>query len=180
MPQNIHTGAIPTFLGVNATPATATHDILSVQGGYTGTARFTGVLRTADLTAARTWTLPNADGTIALAETIATSYQPLDTDLTVIAGLTGTEGFLKKTGANSWTLDNNTYYLDSNPAGYTTNTGTVTSIATGNGITGGTITTTGTIGLTGQALALHNLATNGLIARTGTGTVAARTITAVT
>jgi|GEM_PF-1925326 len=59
-----------------------------------------------------------------------------------------------------------------------TGTGTVTSIATGNGITGGTITTTGTLGLTGQALALHNLATNGIVARTGSGTVSARTISA--
>lgn len=59
-----------------------------------------------------------------------------------------------------------------------TGTGTVTNIATGNGITGGPITTTGTLGLTGQALALHNLATNGLVARTAAGTVAARTITA--
>jgi hypothetical protein len=64
--------------------------------------------------------------------------------------------------------------------GATANTGTVTSVATNNGLTGGTITTTGTIGLTGQALALHNLATNGVIARTGAGTVAARTITAST
>ena len=55
--------------------------------------------------------------------------------------------------------------------------GTVSSIATNNGVTGGTITSTGTIGLTGQALALHNLATNGLIARTGAGTVAGRTLT---
>ena len=58
----------------------------------------------------------------------------------------------------------------------TWNVGTVTSITTNNGITGGTITTTGAIGLTGQALALHNLGTNGLIARTASGTVAARTI----
>jgi hypothetical protein len=63
---------------------------------------------------------------------------------------------------------------------YTSNVGTVTSIATNNGITGGTITSSGTIGLTGQALALHNLATNGIIARTGVGTVEARTITAGT
>lgn len=34
------------------------------------------------------------------------------------------------------------------------------------------------VGLTGQALALHNLATNGLIARTGSGTVAGRTLSA--
>jgi hypothetical protein len=70
--------------------------------------------------------------------------------------------------------------LDGVATGATANTGTVTSIATNNGVTGGTITTTGTIGLTGQALALHNLATNGIIARTGAGTVAARTITAST
>ena len=60
----------------------------------------------------------------------------------------------------------------------TPNAGTVTSIATGNGITGGTITNSGTLGLTGQALALHNLGTNGLITRTASGTVATRTITA--
>ena len=55
--------------------------------------------------------------------------------------------------------------------------GGVTQIDTNNGITGGPITTTGTVGLTGQALALHNLDTSGLIARTGAGTVAGRTIT---
>ena len=64
-----------------------------------------------------------------------------------------------------------------NDSGWTSNAGTVTSIATNNGITGGTITSAGTVGLTGQALALHNLSTNGLIARTGAGTVAGRTIT---
>ena len=57
-------------------------------------------------------------------------------------------------------------------------TGTVTSIATNNGITGGTITSSGTLGLTGQALAFHNLATNGIAVRTGAGTVAGRTLTA--
>jgi hypothetical protein len=54
--------------------------------------------------------------------------------------------------------------------------GTVTSIATNNGITGGTITSSGSIGLTGQALALHNLATNGLIIRNGASSVVARSI----
>lgn len=37
------------------------------------------------------------------------SYQPLDADLTAIGGLTGTSGFLKKTAANTWSLDTNTY-----------------------------------------------------------------------
>ena len=61
-------------------------------------------------------------------------------------------------------------------AGTSSTDGTVTSIATGDGITGGTITSSGTIGLTGQALALHNLGTNGIITRTAAGTVAARSI----
>jgi hypothetical protein len=56
----------------------------------------------------------------------------------------------------------------------------VTSVDTSNGITGGPITSTGTVELTGQALALHNLATNGLVTRTGAGTVAGRTLTAGT
>jgi hypothetical protein len=77
-------------------------------------------------------------------------------------------------------LSSASFYLASNPNGYTSNTGTVTSVATNNGLTGGTITTTGTIGLTGQALALHNLATNGIIARTAAGTVSARILTAGT
>ena len=38
-------------------------------------------------------------------------YQPLDADLTAIAGLTGTSGFLKKTAANTWALDTNSYSL---------------------------------------------------------------------
>lgn len=54
--------------------------------------------------------------------------------------------------------------------------GTITSISTNNGVTGGPITTSGTIGLTGNALALHNLST-GLTAITGSGTAANRTIT---
>jgi hypothetical protein len=86
------------------------------------------------------------------------------------------------TGATSAAaaLTNLGAYAAANPSGYTSNTGTVTSIATNNGITGGTITTTGTLGLTGQALALHNLATNGIIARTGADTFAGRTLTAST
>ena len=38
-------------------------------------------------------------------------YQPLDADLTAIAGLSGTSGFLKKTDANKWSLDINSYSL---------------------------------------------------------------------
>jgi hypothetical protein len=39
---------------------------------------------------------------------VVNNFQPLDADLTAIAGFTGT-GFAKRTGANTWTLDTNTY-----------------------------------------------------------------------
>lgn len=52
------------------------------------------------------------------------------------------------------------------------------SVSAGTGLTGGgNLGADRTLSLTGQALALHNLATNGMVARTGSGTVAARTIT---
>lgn len=50
-------------------------------------------------------------------------------------------------------------------------------INTNNGLTGGgDLTADRTLGLTGQALAVHNLGTNGLVARTGAGTVASRLV----
>lgn len=38
-------------------------------------------------------------------DVVSGHYQPLDADLTAIAALTGTSGHLKKTAANTWTLD---------------------------------------------------------------------------
>lgn len=101
-----------------------------------------------------------------------TYYQPADKDLTAIAELAGTSGLLKKTKADTWELDTSTYLTttgtaaDSSKLGgvaaasyatqdwvsknYTNNTGTVTSIAAGTGLTtasGSAITTTGTISL---------------------------------
>lgn len=61
-----------------------------------------------------------------------TDAQPLDGDLTAIAALTGTSGLLRKTAANTWTLDT-TSYLTSNQtitlSGDVTGAGS-TSIAT--------------------------------------------------
>jgi hypothetical protein len=67
------------------------------------------------LTALRTWTLPDATGTFALTSDItalSSTYQPLDGDLTSIAGLAGTSGFLQKTAANTWTLNTTTFATD--------------------------------------------------------------------
>jgi hypothetical protein len=44
-----------------------------------------------------------------LSATAATTYQPLDGDLTSIGSLAGTTGLLRKTAANTWSLDTATY-----------------------------------------------------------------------
>lgn len=54
----------------------------------------------------------------------------------------------------------------------------VRTITTTNGLTGGgNLSANRTFSLTGQALALHNLSANGIIVRTSSGNVSARTIT---
>jgi len=85
-------------------------------------------------------------------------------------------GFLRKNGADTYTVDTTTYTP-------TTRTLTVT---TDNGLTGGgaavdlSANRSWTLGLTGQALALHNLSSNGIFVRTASNTVAARSIAAGT
>lgn len=62
--------------------------------------------------------------------------------------------FVKMTAAGTFSLDSNTYYLNSNPSGYTSNLGTVTSFSftNANGFTGSvsTSTVTPTLSLTLQ------------------------------
>lgn len=88
------------------------------------------------------------------------------------------------TGAASGTTFNGSAArtISYNTLGAVPATRTIT-LQTGNGLTGGSASAQDfgsnisyTFGLTGQALAVHNLGTNGLIARTSAGNVAARTI----
>jgi phage-related tail fiber protein len=62
-----------------------------------------------------------------------TDAQAKSTDLTAIAALVGTTGFLKKTGTGAWALDTNTYLTGNQ-------TVTVTGDATGSGTTAITLT----------------------------------------
>jgi hypothetical protein len=82
----------------------------------------------------------------------ASTYQPLDADLTAIAGLVGTSGFLKKTAANTWSLDTNTYltsYTETDPiytasSWYTTTNNSInwnTAYGWGNHASAGYLTT---------------------------------------
>ena len=72
-----------------------------------------------------------------------TDAQPLDADLTSIAGLVGTSGFLKKTAADTWLLDTNTYLTANQTitlSGDITGSGTtaITATLANSGVTAGT------------------------------------------
>jgi hypothetical protein len=76
--------------------------------------------------------------------------QPLATNLTSLAGLSfASTSFVKMTAAGTFALDTNTYYLASNPSGYTSNVGTVTSVALSLpaifSVSGSPVTTSGTL-----------------------------------
>ena len=62
-----------------------------------------------------------------------TDAQPLDADLTAIAGLAGTAGLLKKTAADTWSLDTSTYLTGNQSI-------TVSGDASGSGTTAITLT----------------------------------------
>lgn len=51
----------------------------------------------------------SGSGQIADGQHTHSDLQPLDADLSAIAGLSGTSGLLKKTAANTWELDTNSY-----------------------------------------------------------------------
>ena len=67
-----------------------------------------------------------------------TDAQPLDADLTSIAGLAGTTGLLRKTDATTWTLDTTSYitasYVSANFQGLSSDLTSIASIAGTSGI----------------------------------------------
>jgi hypothetical protein len=76
--------------------------------------------------------------------------QPLDADLTAIAALAGTSGILRKTAADTWSLDTNTYLTANQSI-------SVSGDATGSGTTGITLTLANsgvTAGVYGSATAV--------------------------
>ena len=96
---------VPTGLSISGSPITTSGTLaVTLQSGYS-------IPTTASQT---NWDTAYGWGNHASAgylttTTAASTYQPLDADLTSIAALVGTSGILKKTAADTWALDTSTY-----------------------------------------------------------------------
>lgn len=89
-------------------------------------------------------------------------YQPVDADLTSIAGLTGTSGLLKKTAANTWALDTSTYLTGNQ-------TITLSGAITGSGTTAITTTYDAIVPTTKGGTGLSTLGTAGQVLKVNAG-----------
>ena len=122
--SNLITGAVSGNAGSATQLATGrtigmTGDVSWTSGSFNGTANVTGTATLANSgVTAGTYKSVTVDvkgrvtgGTnpTTLSGYGITDAQPLDADLTAIAALSGTSGLLKKTGADTWTLDTGTY-----------------------------------------------------------------------
>jgi hypothetical protein len=90
--------------------------------------------------------------------TVQNGYEMDELHNVVAQAPSNNDGLFYNTSTSLWesksiaTALGYTPYNAANPAGYTTNTGTVTSVATGAGLTGGPITSSGTIALADTAV----------------------------
>lgn len=98
-------------------------------------------------------------GAVTLAAADVSGVQPLDNDLTSIAALAGTSGFLKKTAADTWTLDTSSYITaETDTLATVTGRGATTSSAiTVSNATASTSTTSGALIVSGGVGIASNL-----------------------
>jgi hypothetical protein len=134
-----------TIRGLTVETATATQDQIVLQAAAVGAARFVGTITNADLTAARTYTLPDASGTLCTTATCLTSFSEADTLATVTSR-----------GASTATASTFSGGLTASGGLNATGAGTGLSV-TNNATIGGTLGVTGATTLTG-ALTVNNTA----------------------
>ena len=107
--------SVPTGLTVTGSPVTGSGTLaISYDTGYS----IPTTTKQSEWDTAYSWGNHASAGYLTSA-TAATTYQPLDGDLTAIAALSGTSGLLKKTAANTYTLDTNTYLTSETDPVYT-------------------------------------------------------------
>ena len=92
----------PVLRGFLVDDATLTHDRIGMSAAAIGTARFDGTITNADLTATRTWTLPDNTGTLALTSDLTSSYVPYT------GGTSNVD-----LGIHNLTVDTNSLFVDS-------------------------------------------------------------------
>ena len=148
--------SVPTGLTVTGSPVTSSGTLAVT---YTAGYAIPTTAKQADWDTAYGWGNHASAGYLTSA-TAATTYQPLDGDLTAIAALAGTLGFLKKTAANTWALDTSTYL--------TTETDPVFTASAASGITSTNISNWNTAyGWGNHASAGYALGTTTITAGTG-------------
>ena len=127
----------PSVFTVTGSPVTGSGSLsFSFNGSNTNI-----LLADGTTVASSTYALASSLSSYLLSSVAATTYQPLDGDLTAIAALAGTSGLARKTAANTWTLDTATYLTTA----VTSVALSVPSIFT---VSGSPVTTTGTLGFT--------------------------------
>jgi hypothetical protein len=109
----------PTFTGNVVLPSTTSIGNISAEeighlDGVTSSIQTQINDKLSTATAESTYlSITTASSQYLLQSDATTNYQPKDGDLTAIAALTGTSGFLKKSGADTWALDDSTYLTTS-------------------------------------------------------------------
>ena len=148
--------SVPTGLTVTGSPVTSSGTLAVT---YTAGYAIPTTAKQSEWDTAYGWGNHASAGYLTSA-TAATTYQPLDGDLTAIAALAGTLGFLKKTAANTWALDTSTYL--------TTETDPVFTASAASGITSTNISNWNTAyGWGNHASAGYALGTTTITAGTG-------------
>lgn len=141
-----------TFNAPSGGGVTDHNSLTGLQGGAVGeyyhllaadVSKLAGIQAGAEVNVNADWNAVSGDAQILNKPTTLGGYgitdaQPLDADLTAIAALGVTTGFLKKTGANAWAIDTSTYSLTTHDhaAIYQPLDGDLTAIAALAGLTG--------------------------------------------